>query len=141
MPTVRFAPFSSDKKSKKALSTFPEADIEPPVVLSNNINIPAATVTHPNLYKTRSKRASKFMGNNNRSNIKKPNVKSSAKGTNNQNSDTDEAAYIAEAIDAPTPSAKSLQVTPHYHPKEQTKHSGHPTFFSYAPQFFLGHLL
>jgi hypothetical protein len=100
MPTVRFTPFSSDKKlKKKASSTFLEADIEPPVVLSNNIDIPAATVTHPYLYKTRSKRASKYAGNNNKSNIKKPNVKSSAKGTNNQNSDNDEAAYIAEAID------------------------------------------
>jgi hypothetical protein len=97
MPTICFNLTNADKKSKKkASSTFLEADTEPEVVLSANINIPAATATHPNLYEICSKRA-KPMGNN-KTNIKK---KRSAAFNyqGNYNNDTDEAAYIAEAID------------------------------------------
>jgi hypothetical protein len=96
MPTIRFNLTNADKKSKKkASSTFLEAETEPEVVLSANVNIPAATATHPNLYETRSKRA-KPMGNNKTNIKKKRSAASNYQG--NHNNDTDEAAYIAEAI-------------------------------------------
>jgi hypothetical protein len=97
MPTICFNLTNADKKSKKkASSTFLEAETEPEVVLSANVNIPAATATHPNLYKTRSKRA-KSMGNNKTYIKKKRSATFNYQGNHNNN--TDEAAYMAEAID------------------------------------------
>ncbi len=51
-----------------------------------------------NLYKTCSKSASKYTGNI-QTYVQKRCIKISAKGKANQNSDTDVAAYIAEAIE------------------------------------------
>ncbi|KAI2503511.1 hypothetical protein MHU86_10980 [Fragilaria crotonensis] len=96
MPTIRFNLTKADKKSKKKDSSpFLASETEPPVVMSADVNIPAATPTHPTLYLTRSKRAK--LGNQQTTMKKKKLPKPAAITT--YESDTDEAAVIAEAIE------------------------------------------
>ncbi|KAI2509524.1 hypothetical protein MHU86_4901 [Fragilaria crotonensis] len=96
MPTIRFNLTKADKKSKKKDSSpFLASETEPPVVMSADVNIPAATPTHPTLYLTRSKRAK--LGNQQTTMKKKKLPKPAANTT--YESDTDEAAVIAEAIE------------------------------------------
>ncbi|KAI2489826.1 hypothetical protein MHU86_24761 [Fragilaria crotonensis] len=95
MPTIRFNLTKADKKSKKKDSSpFLASETEPPVVMSADVNIPAATPTHPTLYLTRSKRAK--LGNQQHYNEEEALPKTSC---NYHKSDTDEAAVIAEAIE------------------------------------------
>ncbi|KAI2510947.1 hypothetical protein MHU86_3419 [Fragilaria crotonensis] len=96
MPTIRFNLTKADKKSKKKDSSpFLASETEPPVVISADVNIPAATPTHPTLYLTRSKRAK--LGNQQTTMKKKKLPTTHAAIT--YESDTDEAAVIAEAIE------------------------------------------
>ncbi|KAI2504330.1 hypothetical protein MHU86_10095 [Fragilaria crotonensis] len=96
MPTIRFNLTKADKKSKKKDSSpFLASEPEPPVVMSADVNIPAATPTHPTLYLTRSKRAKLGLTNTTMKKKKLPTTKAAI----TYETDTDEAAVIAEAIE------------------------------------------
>ncbi|KAI2495638.1 hypothetical protein MHU86_18867 [Fragilaria crotonensis] len=96
MPTICFNLTKADKKSKKKDSSpFLASEPEPPVVMSADVNIPAATPTHPTLYLTRSKRAKLGLTNTTMKKKKLPTTKAAITYETN----TDEAAVIAEAIE------------------------------------------
>ncbi|KAI2504600.1 hypothetical protein MHU86_9812 [Fragilaria crotonensis] len=86
--------FSRQEVEEEGLVPFLASETEPPVVISADVNIPAATPTHPTLYLTRSKRAK--LGNQ-QTTMKKKKLPTHAAIT--YESDTDEAAVIAEAIE------------------------------------------
>ncbi|KAI2508424.1 hypothetical protein MHU86_5951 [Fragilaria crotonensis] len=96
MPTIHFNLTKADKKSKKKDSSpFFASKTEPPVVMSTDANIPAATPTHPTLYLTRSKRATMNFTNTKTKKKKLPTTHAAITYETNN----DEAAVIAEAIE------------------------------------------
>ncbi|KAI2512616.1 hypothetical protein MHU86_1835 [Fragilaria crotonensis] len=146
MPTIRFNLTKADKKSKKKDSSpFLASETEPPVVISADVNIPAATPTHPTLYLTRSKRAK--LGNQQTTMKKKklpllmlqlPTNPTPMKrpATETDDDDNDEAASNAEAIDSATAERsnthKVMRIKQEYIPDIQGTH--HPPIRSYQPQ-------
>ncbi|KAI2502658.1 hypothetical protein MHU86_11783 [Fragilaria crotonensis] len=109
MPTICFNLTNANKKlKKKVYSAFLEPKMEPPVIISTDVNIPAATITHPNLYKTCSKRAKQ--GKTKTMMKKKHSTNPAAKTT--YESDPDDAAYVTEPGRAETPSTLCFLLVP-----------------------------